>query len=78
MDKIQVNRIYRHYKGNLYLVRGFATHSETRECVVIYQGLYEDGTIYARPATMWHEIIDDPAHQQQHRFELQEIPSMVQ
>lgn len=29
MDKIKIKGIYRHYKGDLYLVEDIATHSET-------------------------------------------------
>ena len=32
--------VYRHYKGNLYEVIGFAIHSETLEYMVIYKALY--------------------------------------
>ena len=46
---------YRHYKGNLYEVTGFATHSETLEKMVIYKALYGDGEIWVRPSSMWNE-----------------------
>ena len=32
--------LYRHFKGNLYEVLGTATHSETREPMVVYRALY--------------------------------------
>jgi hypothetical protein len=80
MADIQVGRIYRHFKGNLYLVRDLAEDSETNEPVVIYQRLYGDGGLYVRPARMWLEPVDRqkyPHAAQARRFELQEIPSVV-
>ncbi len=50
---------YRHYKGNEYEVIGIARHSETLEPMVIYRALYGDGGIWARPAQMWNETVDD-------------------
>jgi len=32
--------VYRHYKGNFYLVLGLACHSETEELHVVYTRLY--------------------------------------
>ena len=32
--------VYRHYKGNHYLVLGLARHSETEEVMVVYVRLY--------------------------------------
>jgi len=49
---------YRHYKGNEYLVLYTATHSETREKMVVYQALYGEGGIWVRPANMWNETIE--------------------
>ena len=37
--KVKVNGIYRHYKGDLYLVVDVARHSETLEEMVIYSGV---------------------------------------
>ena len=49
---------YRHYKGNEYLVLYTATHSETREKMVVYQAMYGEGGIWVRPAGMWNETIE--------------------
>ena len=49
---------YRHYKGNLYEVVGFATHSETLEDMVVYQPLYGESKTWVRPAGMWEELVD--------------------
>ena len=50
--------VYRHYKGNLYEVIGFAKHSETTEDMVIYKALYDDGGTWVRPLSMWSELVD--------------------
>ncbi|MBO2515872.1 MAG: hypothetical protein CW338_01160 [Clostridiales bacterium] len=48
---------YKHYKGNEYLVKGLALHSETMDPMVIYQAMYGPGEIWVRPATMWIESV---------------------
>ena len=49
---------YRHYKGNIYEVVGFATHSETLENMVIYKPLCGEGRTWVRPLGMWEELVD--------------------
>ena len=48
---------YRHFKGGEYHVIGVATHSETGEQMVIYQALYGDHALWARPAAMWFQTV---------------------
>jgi hypothetical protein len=48
---------YRHYKGNDYRVLGLARHSETLEPLVIYQALYGERGLWARPAAMFSETV---------------------
>ena len=49
---------YRHFKGKLYEVIGTATHSETREPMVVYRALYGERGVWVRPASMWNEIVE--------------------
>ena len=48
---------YRHCKGREYRVLYTATHSETREPMVVYQALYGDHGIWVRPVSMWNEEV---------------------
>ncbi len=57
MDKIKLGK-YRHFKGNMYEVLGFAKNSETLEEMVIYRALYGENEIWVRPASMWDETVE--------------------
>ena len=48
---------YRHFKGKEYEVIGIAKHSETLEPMVVYKALYDNGSIWVRPANMWNETV---------------------
>ena len=58
MQKIEIGKIYRHYKGNLYKIIALAKHSETLEDMVVYSSL-DNSKIWTRPQKMWNEIVDD-------------------
>lgn len=58
MREIQVKRIYRHFKGDYYLVEDVAKHSETGEAYVIYRKLYGDCGLWIRPLAMFLEPVD--------------------
>lgn len=56
--EIQINKKYRHFKGNEYLVLYLAKHSETSEEFVVYKQLYGDGGVWIRPLDMFLETIE--------------------
>ena len=46
MRDVQLGQVYRHFKGDYYLVEALARDSETNEPCVIYRKLYGDGGLW--------------------------------
>ena len=79
----QIGDIVQHFKREtldfndddnkyLYVIRGFAKHTETSEMLVIYQGLYSPFETYARPYNMFNSKVDKekyPNIKQEYRLE---------
>lgn len=55
---VEIGATYQHYKGNLFKIVGVARHSETLEPLVVYIALYGNGELWARPLTMWNNIVE--------------------
>ncbi len=79
-NELKIHGIYRHFKGDYYIVEDVATHSETKDKYVVYRALYGDTNLYIRPYDMFLEKVDKvkyPNVKQEYRFELQHIESVA-
>lgn len=56
-SEIVIGGLYRHYKGGLYRVFGFAKHTETKESLVLYRADGQDGLFWVRPVKMFVEMV---------------------
>jgi hypothetical protein len=52
----RINGLYQHYKGGTYQVITMATHTETKENLVICKSVLF-GSIYARPIGTFFELV---------------------
>ena len=80
MRELKINRVYKHFKGDQYLVVDVASDSETKEKFVVYRRLYGEGDLWIRQVEMFLSEVDHekyPNVKQKYRFELQEIESVA-
>lgn len=78
MNSPKIHGIYRHFKGDLYIVEDIAIHSDTLEKYVVYRALYGDNTLFIRPYQDFISKVDRqkyPEISQVYRFEFQNIQS---
>ncbi len=65
--ELKIKGIYRHYKGNFYIIEDIAINSETLEKMVIYRALYDDNKLWVRPYNMFFDEVNKNG--QRYRFE---------
>ena len=81
MEQAIKKGIYKHFKGNYYLVEDIATNTEDGELYVIYRALYSDNKLYIRPLSMFISEVDKdkyPNVKQKYRFEYQIISDLTE
>ena len=80
MREVKIKGIYKHFKGNYYLVEDVAYDSETKEEYVVYRRLYGDTSLWIRRKDMFLSEVDHikyPDVEQKYRFELQDIKNIT-
>ena len=78
MNELKIKGVYKHFKGDYYIVEDLAIHSETKGKYVVYRALYGNNELYIRPYDMFLSEVDHekyPNVEQKYRFELQNIES---
>ena len=73
--EIQKNKVYKHFKGNYYLVIDIVTNCDNDKPYVLYKALYGDTHLFVRDYQDFISPVDKIKHPnttQKYRFELQE------
>ena len=71
--EVEINGIYKHFKGDYYIVEDIALDCETLEKMVIYRALYEDGKLWVRSYKSFVEEVNK--NNQKYKFELVRVKS---
>lgn len=73
MNELKIKGIYKHFKGNYYIVEDLAFDSETLKEMVVYRQLYGKSSLWVREKEMFLSEVDKnkyPEVDQKYRFEL--------
>lgn len=64
MRELKIKGIYKHFKGDYYLVEDIVKDSETKQEMVLYRRLYGDGGLWVRPLDMFLSEVDHEKYPQ--------------
>lgn len=79
MKELKIKGIYKHFKGNYYLVEDIVTNCDNDLEYVLYRTLYGESKLYVRKYEEFMSEVDHekyPDVKQKYRFELQNIESV--
>ncbi len=79
MNKLVIHGIYKHFKGDYYLVEDVAKDVETLNDMVVYRKLYEDGALWVRTIDSFLGEVNHekyPNVKQKYSFELVKVNSV--
>ena len=74
-ERFKLHGIYKHFKGQTYVLEDVIYHSETKEKMIAYRALYGDNKLWCRPYDEFFSKVDGtkyPEIKQEYRFELQD------
>lgn len=74
IETLLVGEMFRHFKGEIYVVDGSAIHTETGEIMIIYHNIHREYPyeFFVRPMDMFLSKVDKkkyPDSKQEYRFE---------
>ncbi|MEG0977339.1 MAG: DUF1653 domain-containing protein [Bacilli bacterium] len=72
MRKIEINSLYKHFKGHTYRVIALAKDSEDLSLKVVYQNIENETDVWVRDYEMFNSLVDKtkyPEITQKYRFE---------
>lgn len=76
MRTLKLKSIYRHFKGDLYLVEDIIYSAKDQSKMVAYRALYGDNLLWCRDYEDFMSKVDKekyPESKQEYRFELEKI-----
>ena len=79
MRRVVIKGIYKHFKGNSYIVEDVGLDSETCERCILYRQLYDDHKLWIRKEKDFLSEVDHvkyPNVKQKYKFKLIKIKSV--
>lgn len=80
MNEVKINGIYKHFKGDYYILEDVALSSDDGVTpYILYRQLYGDGKLYVREQSDFLEEVNHekyPQVTQKYKFELQNVESV--
>ncbi|MDO4742105.1 MAG: DUF1653 domain-containing protein [Candidatus Saccharibacteria bacterium] len=79
-ERFRLHGVYKHFKGDFYILEDIIYRSDTGEKMIAYRALYGDHRLWCREYKEFFSEVDHkkyPKVEQKYRFELQEVESVA-